>query len=76
MEGYHIISLRDLDGLRMPFAPLYRSLPDFARCFGGYYRPSMPLQAIKSEEASYDPTPDFHNSSSWMRAGNWQVNGM
>jgi len=53
MEGYHIISLRDLDGLRTPFAPLYRSLPDFARCLGEYYRPSMPLQAIKSEEGRY-----------------------
>lgn len=53
MEGYHIICLRDLDGLRMLFAPLCRSLPDFAGCLGEYCRPSMPLQAIKSEEGRY-----------------------
>jgi hypothetical protein len=53
IEGYHIVSLRDLDGLRMPFASLYRSLPGFARCLGEYYRPSMPLRAIKSEEGRY-----------------------
>jgi hypothetical protein len=53
IEGYHIVSLRDLGGLRMPFAPLYRSLPRFARCLGEYCRRSMPLQAIKSEEGRH-----------------------
>jgi hypothetical protein len=52
-EAYHIVCLRDLDVPRMTFAPLYRSLPDFARCLGEYYRPSMPLQAIKSEEGRH-----------------------
>ena len=50
MEGYHIVSLRDLDGLRMTFAPLCRSLPGFARRLGEYYRLSMRLSAIKSEK--------------------------
>jgi hypothetical protein len=53
IEGDHIVSLRDRGGLRMPFAPLYRSLLCFARCLGQYHRPSMPLQAIKSEEGRY-----------------------
>ena len=37
----------------MTFAPLYRSLPGFARCLGAYHRLSMRQPAIKSEKGRF-----------------------
>jgi len=42
-----------LDVARMTFAPLCRGLPGFARCLGEYYRLSMRLPAIKSEQGRF-----------------------
>jgi len=41
------------------FARFCRSLPGFARCVGEYARPTMPVQATKSERDWYVEAVDL-----------------